>query len=61
MAAQVIESERHGDSAGQATSVTTPETVVVIPLEGRKLLEKYSNIAPVEVMKHVIGVVSIAP
>ena len=61
MAAQVVESERHGDSAGQATSVETPETAVMIPPEARKLLEKYSNIAPVEVMKHVTGVVSIGP
>ena len=61
MAAQVNESERHGDSTEQAPSVNTPETAVMIPSEGRKLLEEYSKIAPVEVIQHVTGVVNIAP
>ena len=61
MAAQVNGGERDSNSAGQAPSVKTPGTAVLIPPEGRKLLEEYSNIAPVEVIKHVTGVVSIAP
>ena len=61
MAAQVNESERHGDSSGQAPSVNTPEMAVMVPSEGRKLLEEYSNIAPVEVIRHVTSVVNIAP
>ena len=61
MATQVNESERHGDSTGQAPSVNTPETAVTIPSEGRKLLEEYSKIAPAEVIKHVTGVVNITP
>ena len=61
MAAQVKESERHGDSTGQAPSVNATEMAVMIPSEGRKLLEEYSNIAPDEVIKHVTSVVNIAP
>ena len=59
--AQVNESERHGDSTGQAPSVNIPKEAVMIPSEGRKLLEEYSNIAPVEVIKHVTAVVNIPP
>ena len=61
MAAQVNESERPGDSTKHAPSVNTPETAVMVPSEGRKLLEEYSKIAPSEVIKHVTGVVNIAP
>ena len=67
MAAQSNEDKRYGNSTVQAPAHSTQEMeysgpgAITIPSEGRKLLEKYSNIAPDEVLRHVTGVVNITP